>query len=224
VRGHRWMREGYRCDRCQASLRYRGQADAVLRAYATEASTLADLVVEPGFAGLDVWEPGVLGPFRAHLAALPGYVMSDFWPDVAPGELRDGVRCEDLMGLTFAPSSFDLIITSDIFEHIRKPYVAFGEIHRVLRPGGRHIFSVPIPDDWQEETVERVDTSGAEDVLVLEPKYHLGPGDGQHLVYNNFGRDLVDALGTMGLDTEVVLLESPHPDEAALRTFCSTKR
>jgi hypothetical protein len=33
----------------------------------------------------------------------------------------------------------------------------------------------------------------------------------------------VDDLGTIGLETEVVLLDSPHPDEAALRTFCSTK-
>jgi hypothetical protein len=223
VRGHRWMREGYRCRTCTASLRYRGQADAILRAYAHGATTLADLVREPDFASLDIWEPGVLGPFRAHLSTLAGYTTSDYWPDVEPGQLRDGVRCEDLMALTYAPASFDLVITSDIFEHIRKPYVAFAEVHRVLRPGGRHIFSVPIPDDWLQETIERVDTSGPEDVLLLEPKHHLGPGGSQHLVYNNFGRDLVDHLGAIGLDTEVVLLDSPHPDEAALRTFCSTK-
>ena len=73
-------------------------------------------------------------------------------------------------------------------------------------------------------TVQRVDTSGDDDVNILEPRYHLGPGNSQHIVYNDFGRDLLDRLDELGFDTEVIRLESANPEAARLLTFCSAKR
>lgn len=225
VRRNASLREGYRCARCKASLRYRGQADAILRHYSRRGSTsIAEIVGEPDFAALAFWEPGVLGPFRAYFGQMPNYLVSDFWPDVRPGDRRDGVRCEDLMALTFSAGSFDLVVTSDIFEHVRKPYVGFAEVHRVLRPGGRHTFSIPVQEPFRAATVERVDTSGEEDVFILEPRYHLGPGNSQHIVYNDFGRDLVANLDELGFDTEVIRYESPNSEASRLLTFSSTKR
>jgi SAM-dependent methyltransferase len=226
VRRNASLREGYCCTKCKASLRYRGQADAILRFYSRAGSaTIAELVTEPQFAHVDLWEPGVLGPFRAYFGELPNYVVSAFWSDVRPGDERDGLRCEDLMALTFADDSFDLVITSDIFEHVRKPYVGFAEVHRVLRPGGWHIFSVPVQEPMRASTVERVDTSGDEDVYILEPHYHHGPGpdDSRHIVYNDFGRDLLARLAGVGFDTEVIRFEAANPEASRLLTFCSVK-
>jgi SAM-dependent methyltransferase len=218
------LREGYRCQNCKASLRYRGQADALLRKYSEKgALSISDLVEEPHFAELRFWEPGVLGPFRTYFTRLPNYVTTDYLPGVKPGDEQDGTRCEDIMALTFPNESFDLIVTSDIFEHVRHPLVGFAEIHRVLRPGGRHIFSIPVQAPMATRTVERVDTSGPEDVHILEPRYHLGPGNSQHLVYNDFGSDLVDRLGEIGLETEVIAFEAPNPEASRLLTFCSLK-
>jgi SAM-dependent methyltransferase len=143
---------------------------------------------------------------------------------VKPGDEQDGTRCEDIMALTFSNESFDLIVTSDIFEHVRHPLVGFAEIHRVLRSGGRHIFSIPVQAPMATRTVERVDTSGPEDVHILEPRYHLGPGNSQHLVYNDFGTDLIDRLGEVGLETEVIAFEAPNPEASRLLTFCSVKK
>lgn len=225
VRRNTSLREGYRCARCKASLRYRGQADAILRCYSTNGCTsLAEIVDERDFAALSFWEPGVLGPFRAYFERMPHYVVSDFWPDVPPGDRREGVRCEDLMALTFAAGSFDLVVTSDIFEHVRKPYVGFAEVHRVLRPGGRHIFSIPVQEPMRTATVERVDTSDDHDVYILEPRYHVGPKHSQHIVYNDFGRDLLGNVDELGFDTEVIRFESPSMEASRLLTFCSVKR
>jgi len=45
--------------------------------------------------------------------------------------------------LPFRPGSFDVVVASDVLEHIDDDVGAVQEIARVLRPGGAFIFSVP---------------------------------------------------------------------------------
>jgi SAM-dependent methyltransferase len=119
--------------------------------------------------------------------------------------VHDGVRCEDLHALTFADERFDLVITSDIFEHVRRPLLGFSEIRRVLRTGGHHVFTIPLK--WPLDSVSRprVDTSGAEDVHVVPPVYHGSPTDPQgSLVYYDWGTDLVHLLAALGLPTRLL--------------------
>lgn len=209
----------FQCPSCRSSLRYQGQGRVLVERYAQHGATsVAALCQEPEFRALDIWEPGELGPFRRHLRDLPGYRTSSYWPDVPPGDTRDGVRCEDLMALTFASSCFDLVITSDVFEHVRRPYLGFAEVHRVLRPGGAHVFSIPVRWPLRKETVVRVDASGDEDVLLVEPAYHR-----MHLVYNDFGEDMLERLDEIGFETAVVRFEVDNVAAARLLTFCSVK-
>ncbi|KUG06090.1 class I SAM-dependent methyltransferase [Solirubrum puertoriconensis] len=49
----------------------------------------------------------------------------------------------DATKLDFADESFDIIIASDVLEHIEDEAQALREWHRVLRPGGRLIVFVP---------------------------------------------------------------------------------
>lgn len=219
VRDEQPSRESYCCPACQGSLRYQGQAQVLVDRFARRgARSLADLVQEPEFAALRIWEPGELGPFRRYFRTLRGYEVSSYWTDVAPGSRRGKVRCEDLMDLTYPSSSFDVVVTSDVFEHVRKPSLGFAEVHRVLGAGGAHIFSLPVRWPMPDHTVARVDVSGDEDVLLLEPVYHR-----IHLVYNDFGLDLLDDLEAIGFSTDVVRFESTDPIAARLLTFCSRK-
>jgi SAM-dependent methyltransferase len=200
-------------------LRYQGQARVLVDRYAKHGSTsFAALCQEPEFRALATWEPGQLGPLRHHLGELPGNIVSSFWPGVEPGTVRDGVRCEDIMALTFESESLDLIITSDVFEHVRKPSVGFAEVYRVLRPGGAHVFSIPGLWPLRKETFARVDVSGDEDVFLVEPDYHC-----EHLVYNDFGQDLPDRLAELGFETTVRRFEGGTETTARALTFCSVK-
>jgi hypothetical protein len=214
------LREGFVCPTCRSRLRDQGQADVLLRRYGCGRRSLAELVDDRSFQELDVYECGVPSHFKPYLQSLPGYVESTFWPDAEPGEIRDGVRCEDLMRLTLPANAFDVVITSDVFEHVRRPYDGFTEVRRVLRPGGVHVFSIPITLPMRKETRARVDTSGDEDVFLIEPRYH----NGKHLVYTDFGADLVTWLSELGFDTEAVRFEAPDAQASRLLTFCSVKR
>ena len=53
----------------------------------------------------------------------------------------------DITNLRFSDSSFDLIVCSDVLEHIHDDELAFSELARVLRNGGTLILTVPFLSD-----------------------------------------------------------------------------
>jgi SAM-dependent methyltransferase len=217
--GERPDRESYPCPSCRATLRYQGQARVILEHFSSlHAASIADLVRRPELRSLRVWEPGTSGYLSPHFKRLRHFERSAYWPDVRPGKRRRRVRCENLMATTFPSDHFDLIITSDVFEHVRKPELAFREVYRILHAGGAHVFSIPVLSPMSATTVERVDTSGTDDVLILEAVYH-----NTHIVYNDFGHDLVGRLDEIGFHTDVVAFESTSANAARLLTFRSVK-
>lgn len=57
---------------------------------------------------------------------------------------NEGVDVEaDLHALPFPDSSFDMLLCIQVLEHVRYPDVSCSEFHRVLKPGGRVIVTVP---------------------------------------------------------------------------------
>jgi SAM-dependent methyltransferase len=59
------------------------------------------------------------------------------------GGQRAGLIQADIRGLPFATGAFDFVYTMGTIEHIAEYESAIGEIHRVLRPGGRAVIGVP---------------------------------------------------------------------------------
>lgn len=60
--------------------------------------------------------------------------------------------------LPFARASFDLILSSWVLEHLPAPEAAFGEVARVLKPGGHFLFLTPNvrhPIPWLNRLVPR---------------------------------------------------------------------
>jgi len=55
--------------------------------------------------------------------------------------------------LPLGNARFDLVICTQVLEYVAQPSVVFGEIHRVLKPGGALLLSVPsaCPMDAEEE-------------------------------------------------------------------------
>jgi hypothetical protein len=87
---------------------------------------------------------------------------------------------------------------------VRDPLAGFAEVHRVLRPGGSHVFTVPLAWPLPGTSTKRVDTSTEEDVHLLPPRYHGSPHDPQgSLVYTDFGMDLPEVLRGVGFATVV---------------------
>jgi SAM-dependent methyltransferase len=192
----------FRCPLCESSLLLRLSRDPIgvrcLRC-AASAITLAmvsALVAErPGFRGERVYELSSRGPLFGYLRReVRDLTFSEYFDDVAPGSWRDGVQCQDIRQLTHADASFDLVTSTEVFEHVADDRRGFAEIRRVLRPGGAFVFTVPIED--AERTVERAVLSDGMVRHLLPPAYHDDRirGKGAVLVFRDYGRDIVVRL------------------------------
>jgi SAM-dependent methyltransferase len=106
-----------------------------------------------------------------------------------------GFRSEDLEALTFSDNTFDLFITQDVMEHIFNPLKASEEIARVLKPGGAHIFSVPIMNKslpTQRWAALKPDNSID---FIMPAEYHGNPvDDNGALVTMHYGYDLAGMI------------------------------
>ena len=153
-----------RCSVCGAARRTRDVARVLARLADGPETRLLPRAL-PALAGARIYEAQAKGPLHERLAPLPAYVCSEYIPEtVAPGGVSpDGVRCEDLERLHFADAAFDYVITQDVLEHVADPWRAFDEIWRVLAPGGRHIFTVPVHVEGLEIVVVGFDFRAGDD-------------------------------------------------------------
>jgi hypothetical protein len=111
-------------------------------------------------------------------------------------------------------------------EHVRKPWAGFTEIHRVLKPGGMHFFTVPYREDTV--TTARVETSDPENRYLKPRVYHQDPYRREDsLVYTDFGRDLIDLLKPIGFESHLEQILEPvadiQDDRHPVRVFVSVK-
>ncbi len=145
----------------------------------------------------------------------PNVTRSEYFDDLKPGEQKDGIICQNLEALTFGDSSFDLIISEDVFEHIQDYKKGFAEVYRVLKPGGCHVFSIPFYFDRKSESL--FSHIGGIYRPLGSIEYHGDPLRGQIPVYTRFGYDLLDLLKSQGYSVELEV--SRYADSLRFGTF-----
>ena len=137
------IRESSICALCRANLRMRAQARTVLdvAGLRTTGALIDRLAGEPDFA---VFEAATNTVFRtSDLLRRSNYVASEFRENAPRGAIVDGILNQDLQALTFGATAFDIVLTSDVLEHVADLDRALDEICRVLKPGGFHVCTVP---------------------------------------------------------------------------------
>jgi SAM-dependent methyltransferase len=164
----------------------------------------------PDISSSTVYELSSRGPLFRFLQDQAGkLVFSEYFDDVPAGSEKDGIPCQDVQDLTFPDQSFDLCTSTDVFEHVSDDGKAFEEIHRVLRPGGLLVFTVPL--QYGENTVERAVLAPEGVRHILPAEYHDDHlrGLGRVLCYRNYGQDITQKLLNRGFATA----EITCPDE-----------
>jgi SAM-dependent methyltransferase len=204
------FRENYRCTKCSASNRQRQVAFVLCNAIANnKIKSLNDLSEA---SHLSIYNTETYGSLHHYLSRLKGYVCSDYFgPEYKSGDYVNNIMHQDLMALSIQDNLFDYVITTDVFEHIPEPYVAYQEVYRVLKPGGRHIFTVPFyQTEIQDEKRAAIDDDG-KIIYYKDPWYHIDPLRPEGiLTYTVFSIEMLVKLSKIGFKTNMYLLYRPY--------------
>jgi SAM-dependent methyltransferase len=226
----RLAREQLVCALCGSTSRHRSIARGILRAVSERAGVAApsirSLARSRGGRTLRVYDtqaasstplaPSYRIPEMLSRCAFVDVATSLYKPALPFGAaLGPGVTNQTLEALTFSDDSFDVVVTSDVMEHVRLVDRAHREIRRVLRPGGIYLFTVPHFRD-RGETVARVRINDPEDPGrdedVLPREYH-GDGNsdsGRVMVYRHFALDLDRQLEDLGFEVRYEKVDRPE--------------
>ena len=208
------LRETGLCSNCSATNRQRQLAHMICQSFATIiGSQKPSLSKVAALEGYVIYNTEARGPVNAHLAAMEGYLCSEYLgDDCKSGDILGGIMHQDLTALSFPDESIDMVLSSDVLEHVADPYRAHEEIRRVLRSGGSHIFTVPFHQQlYLDEQRAYVNEHG--DVVHLkEPIYHSDPlrPTADVLVYTIFSLEMLIRLRRMGFVTNLYRLHSPR--------------
>lgn len=215
-------RESLSCEHCLTTSRYRSVTRGILHAISElrnkDARSLVSLPRTGVQHKLRVYDTQPPFYYESCAYPLPDLLRATGWIDVALSqykpkrplgdEIAPGVVNQNLECLTFDDASFDIVITSDVMEHVRLDDRAHREIHRVLRPGGIYIFTVPHNRAW-EQTLIRIQINDpddqSKDIHLLKPEYHGDTNSDEGIgviAYRTYGRDIEIRLAELGFKVE----------------------
>jgi SAM-dependent methyltransferase len=175
-------REAPSCRGCGSNVRFRAMARLVVRELLGRDAALPDIPKRRDIAGLGLSD---VAAYALPLAETFAY--ENTWFHMAP-QLDIAAAPPERFG------RYDFVVSSDVFEHVAPPIArAFENARKLLRPGGRFIFTVPFsldPDTaehfpelhdwtmaerdgtWRLTNTTRTGTRQTFDELV----FHGGPG------------------------------------------------
>lgn len=207
------LRETLRCRGCHGKMRDRVLAAGLLEALhvrGVQAATVDELAGRlPD--GLTILDTDAHSRIAHRLKAETGFFRSLYLPGKQSGERLDDERMVnvDLERMPFPDRHFDVIITSEVMEHVRYADTAHRELARCLKDDGAYLFTVPY-DPALERTWLLIDPE-TDELLVTPPHIHGDPmiRDAGIKAYRVFGRDIVEDLAAAGLRATFSELDRP---------------
>ncbi len=212
-------REGRYCVNCKCSARSNQLAKAILMALkeitGIEFSYLGKAFENKKVQELKIAEINSVGNIHPFLAKSPNLLYSEY------ASADSSIPSENLLQLSYNNNSFDMVLTSETLEHVPDIDISFSEIHRILKPGGMHVFTIPVI--WNRpQTRVRAKIENGELVNLLPPSYHGSKYENQsdYLVFYEFGKDIVQRCKNAGFAVQLLR----DANNLALVTFITTKQ
>ena len=157
--------QGLHCEKCNSNLRSMALALAIMKIYGYK-GIFINFVTQKKISKLNILEINEAGSLTPFLSRLSGHTIKKY-PEI------------DMMNIKFPDMYFDIIIHSDVLEHIKHPVRALSECHRVLKQGGYCAFTIPMIVD--RLTMKREG---------LPPSYHgCQENKADFLVHTEYGCD-----------------------------------
>ena len=191
-----WSRDKLNCNFCGSMVR-------------TRSLYLALLINYPNYKNKIIHQSSPCYNDALHVKLLKEckeYSFSQYFTDIPNGKFNnENVQCADLTNLPFEDNSFDIFLTSDVFEHLWEPKKCLNEIFRVLKPNGIYVMVFPIDNGYNktEQPVKKTNNSlehlktkcGSWKGYKEFPEYHGNPADNSgSIVTYYWGYDVIQFI------------------------------
>jgi SAM-dependent methyltransferase len=175
---------------------------------------------------LTILDTDSFGAISRVLRGLPGYTHSQFRPDLPNGQiLQDGSANVNLVDMPFQEGSFDVILTSDVMEHVEDDGRAHHEIFRCLASGGIYVFTVPYDPCLPGNRRLTQGTGKPTEYFILEKHLHGDPHASSGIIAHRiYGRQLIDDLRKIGYEVRFDQIELPTQGIFGGDLFLARKR
>lgn len=195
-------RENLFCANCKSVARMRLHAKTILNLFDFDKTHqfISFLKTNPSFR---VYEAARYHIFRGDkIKKLDNYIVSEYYPARPFGKKFKSILNEDLQNLSFKRETIDLVITSEVLEHVADLGKTLNEIHRVIKPGGYHVFTIPI-DYSLKLTRTRATLSRSGKVKhLLPPAIHGDDISSGSLAFRDFGNDTIKLIDRHNFETK----------------------
>lgn len=196
-------RESMYCVFCGCSYRLRLLARAInFWVEGTAEKSLLQTITNKSFSSLKIAEINSCGVLHDILRRTKQLSYSEY------GSNDPDIRNEDLLRLTYDSDRFDVVLTSDVIEHIPDIHRALEEIWRILKPGGVSIMTVPIVHGRPSRRRAHVKKDG--DIVHDRSESFHGSGEPDYLVWNELGDDFIDMVRAAGFNAYELFLNEQN--------------
>lgn len=196
------LRETLRCKKCGATMRDRQLAHGLLGYIQDKTkSTIPSLqhYRNASIVKIRILDTDSFSPINRVLRGEVGYSHSQYIHGRKNGEvLADGSIVVNLENMPFDAEVYDVILTSDVMEHVLDDVSAHREIHRCLAEGGAYLFTVPFdPCYSSNKKLTSPDFSG--DHFIVDGQIHGDPHSSSGIIAHRiYGWQLISDLNGIG--------------------------
>jgi SAM-dependent methyltransferase len=195
------VRESSFCGGCGAPFRIRRIAEVLLEKMCKQNHNFLNQCLYSGefndLSILQLNEIGGVGSLQKTLGNAPNVTTTFYNTEYDFGKVINGFSNQDMSNLTFESNSFDLVLHSEVLEHVVDFCQAHLESIRVLKSGGVLIFTVPIQLN-NAKTISRFEVDPFGELILQTPKIWHGwaggpfailPKRDDYLELHSFGAD-----------------------------------
>jgi SAM-dependent methyltransferase len=190
--------QAYNCMACNSNLRSRSLARSILSFFKHDGTFISlkeKLLPLKQATPVHILELNEAASLSSLLSQLPNYTFGKY-PEV------------DMMAMSYASNSFDLVVHSDTLEHVPDPILALSECYRILKPAGACMYTVPTIVGRMSRSRHGLPKSYHGDYAAAKEDY---------IVYTEFGADFWTYPAQAGFaKVQVDILEYP----AAMTMVC----